>query len=156
MKRLLVLATVLLLLAAGVQAEVSATFTETIVAADTGDVRTDTFYTEWFPMYNVEHIQFHVVFDEDTSWGDDDSWVLLLQQSYNKNTIVSSTLSDTLTEDADAALTLQLDRSDDDVIYHWGRWACIHADSIGVDEADSATVGATYTNTLFVYYMFTQ
>ena len=140
MKRLLVIAIVILaILSQSSAEEISIVFGDTIVAADTGTIRTDTAFTPWLDankgrFFNVAYKC--IAWAHDTNWVDD-SLFFEAQFSFDGQVISSTIKIDTLLDNG-AGIHATIYDADATLLAPFLRFLFIHNDSIGKGVADSA------------------
>lgn len=147
MKKLLILGVCVLIAGVAVANDLSVVFTDSIVAADTGDVRVDTTYTGSMDISDLDYLTFVAKLSayqafKDTNWTDD-TFFVNLQHSFDGQTWTTLAALDTLLDNGTGYSVLQINRTDS-ILYNQVRGMLIHWDSIGVGEGDAALVDSTY------------
>lgn len=117
-------------------------FSDSIIPADSADVRFDTAFTEWRSIAEYNKIQFYsrllaIPGFDDTNWVDDTFWINV-QTSFNR-VAVKTHLVDTFLDNSSSWSPYVLTATDS-VFGPWIRGMVIHWDSIDVGDADSALV----------------
>lgn len=137
---------------ARVDRAITATLSETIVAADTAAIRTDTTYSDWYRIPSwCGIIHFAVELAEDTAFADD-STVFLAQTSYNMSDVVSTWSLDTLLA-AGAGISPLIVNRTDSIFGPYLRGMFIHWDSIAAGDGATAIVGESYDHSYELWLM---
>jgi hypothetical protein len=127
--------------------DVRVLFADTIVAADTGDVRLDTVFTPAMDITDKDEITFYSGLWPYGSWGDtnwtDDSFFVKFQHSPDGKKWTTLAEIDTFLTTDSGWSTLLLGRNDS-VLGNYGRGMLVHWDSIGVGEDDGSIIGNAY------------